>query len=212
MNWNNWEMIWRRQEPPIGATADLAMLRETFETKRRKLARGLFARDLLEAAAGLLVAGVFSDMGWHMKSNGWPIAVAVVLVLGVTGFFVRERLRARRQRLGPDAPLLAKLEAEIAELRHQRRLLWNVWPWYLGPIVAAWTIVGVTAVAAAFAQTNVVGREMLKHPLVLGFLGGYVLLCLGLFWGVWKLNRRAVRTQIDPRLEELEKLQRDLLA
>jgi len=209
MNWNDWEMIWRRQEPPVGAAADLAMLKETFEPKRRKLARGLFARDILEAAAGVLVAVVFAYMGWHMKRIGWPMAVAVALVLGVAGFFVRERVRARRRRLGADAPLLAKLDAEIAELRHQRRLLWNIWPWYLGPIVAAWAIVGDTA----FANMDAIGREMtLHHPLGLGFTAGYVVLCGALFWGVWKVNRRAVRTHLDPRIEELEKLRRDLTA
>ena len=205
MNWNDWELIWRRQEKPAGVTVDVAMLRQTFEAKRRKLARSLFVRDIAEAAAGVFVAGALVYMRWHMKSAGLPIVIAVALVLGVTGFFVRERIRTRRQRLGPDAPLLAKLDADIAELRHQRRLLWNVWPWYLGPLAIAWAIVVVTAIA----NTDAIGREM--HPLVIGFIVGYFVLCLLLFWAVWAVNRRAVRTQLDPRLDELAKLRRQLL-
>jgi hypothetical protein len=207
MNWNDWEMIWRRQEAPVGAAADVTLLKQTFEAKRRKLARRLFVRDVLEAAAGVLVAGALVYLRWHMKYAGWPIVIALALVLGVTGFFVRERIRTRRQRLGADAPLLAKLDADVAELQHQRRLLWNVWPWYLGPLAIAWAIVGATALA----NTDAVGREMLKHPLVLGFTGGYFVLCLVLFWVVWAVNRRVVRTHLDPRLEELEKLRRELL-
>ena len=37
MNWNDYEAVWKRQELPVGADADLATLRETFETKRRKM-------------------------------------------------------------------------------------------------------------------------------------------------------------------------------
>lgn len=32
------------------------------------------------------------------------------------------------------------------------------------------------------------------------------------FWGAWFINRRAVRKLIEPRLEELEKLHRSLIA
>lgn len=207
MNWHDWQMLWQRQEEPVGATADVALLKQAFEDKRRKLARSLFVRDIAEAAAGVFVSVVLAYMGWHLKKIGWPIAIAEVSVLGVTGFFVRERIRTRRQRLGADAPLLTKLDADIAELRHQRRLLWNVWPWYLGPLAIAWAIVVVTA----FANTDAIGREMLKDPLVLGFTGGYVVLCIVLAWVVWKVNRRAVRTHLDPRLEELDKLRREIL-
>ena len=35
----------------------------------------------------------------------------------------------------------AKLEADLAELRHQRRLLLNVWAWYLAPCLGAIIIV-----------------------------------------------------------------------
>ena len=38
MNWNDYEAVWKRQALPVGADADLATLRETFETKRRKMA------------------------------------------------------------------------------------------------------------------------------------------------------------------------------
>jgi hypothetical protein len=40
-----------------------------------------------------------------------------------------------------------------------------------------------------------------------------MLLLLALtYWSVWALNRRAVRSQIDPRLEELEELYQSLIS
>lgn len=202
MNWSDYEAIWKRQELPVGAGADLATLQRSFETKRRKLARGLFRRDVVEAVAGVLVAGVFAYTGWQMGRAGWPIALAVALMLGLTGFFIRERVRSRSHRLGVDAPLLAKLEAEIAELRHQRRLLLHVRRWYLAPCIAAAAIVACTALVHA------------PIPLAPKLLAGTImLLLLALtYWSVWALNRRAVRRQIDPRLEELETLHQSLVS
>ncbi|MES2694970.1 MAG: hypothetical protein V4773_15975, partial [Verrucomicrobiota bacterium] len=137
MNWNDWEAVWRRQAPPLGASAELSHLRETFEARHRKLRCTLAARDWLEASAGLFGSGAMGLIWWQQGRAGWPIAFSILLCLGVTAVFIRERFRARRQRLAPDTPLLAKLEADLAELRHQRRLLAGLWTWYLGPIAAA---------------------------------------------------------------------------
>jgi hypothetical protein len=206
MNWNDYEAIWKRQELPVGHGADLAVLKETFETKRRKLAATLFARDILEASAGLAVAIAFAFFWWKQGRAGWPIALAIACILWVTGFFITERLRARRNRLGADAPLLAKLEAEIAELRHQQRLLLNVAGWYLAPCLAAILVVLATTVI------NAPAGALAGHLLIVGgFFGAYLILVGFLFWLIWFVNRRAVRKQIEPRLEELEKLHQSLL-
>lgn len=123
MNLHDFEAIWKRQELPRGAEADLAALRATFAAKNRKLAATLLVRDLAEASAGLLVAAVMGFVGWKLGPTAWPVAVAVALVLGVTGFFLWERVRAHRRKLGAEAAILAKLDADIAELGHQRQLL-----------------------------------------------------------------------------------------
>jgi uncharacterized membrane protein len=200
MNWNDYEAVWKRQELPVGANADLANLRETFETKRRKMAATLFLRDILEASAGVAVSIALAFTWWQQKTAGWPIALAIILTLGVTGVFIKERIRTRRNRLRPDASLLAKLEADITELSHQRRLLLNVWKWYLAPLAAA--------IAIVVATISYNRAPWQRDPV---FLGCYGLFCALLFWGVWALNRQAVRKQIDPRLAELEKLRRDIL-
>jgi hypothetical protein len=202
MNWSDLKNVWAGQSLLSGPHADIAALRDGFEARRRRLARMLFWRDVREAAAGLFVAGVFAYNGWLMGKQGWPIGFAVVLMLGLTGFFVRERVRAHRQRPGADVPLLAKIEAELAELRHQRRLLLNVGKWYLTPCIAAAAVVACTALVHA--------PIALSAKLLAGVI---MLLILALTcWGVWALNRWAVRKCLDPRLEELEKLHQALIA
>jgi hypothetical protein len=203
MNWNDYEAVWKRQELPVGPDADLAALKETFETKRRKLAATLLIRDWTEISACVVVVAFYAWFWRSIGPSGWPMAIAMLLILGVAGVFLRERRRTRRKRVGADAPLLAKIEADLGELHHQRQLLLNVWAWYLAPCAGAVLIqVGVMIRRAK-------PWEATREPLVLLGLG----LCLALFlWFAWAINGRAVRKQIEPRLDELEKLRRDILS
>ena len=144
MKWSDYEAIWKRQRLPVGASADLGGLMETFESKRRKMAATLLARDILEGGTGLL-GSVGSGFAWcQLGKSGWPIAFALILILSVVGVFVRERVIAHRNRMGPNAPLLSKVDADIAVLRQQRRLVLRLWQWYLGPTAASVVIVSLT--------------------------------------------------------------------
>lgn len=210
MNFNDYEAAWKRQELPLGEQADPGHLRATFESKRRKLAGSLLVRDVMEATAGLLVAGVLGKIWWHIGSPGWPLAWAIGLILGVSGFFARERFRARRLRLGTDASLVVKIDADLAELRHQRRLLLNLGSWYLAPIAAAMAIVVVTI--ARLLPPDFL-KALRNAPSAMALIALYFVVIVPLcFWGAWALNRRVVRKGIEPRLAELEKLRADLLS
>ncbi len=213
MNWNDYETAWKCQELPVAAPADLTGLKDTFESKRRKMAATLFARDLIEGSAGLFVSGVYARMWWLIGKDAWPLALAIALMLGVSVFFIRERIRTHCNRLGPQTPLLAKLTADITELHHQRNLLLNLWKWYLGPITGAMGIFVLTMLRIAVLRIRSETLAMLwRHPLVWGLLLFTLIAATALIWFVWKLNRRAVQKQIEPRLVELEKLRADLLS
>ncbi len=201
MNWNDYEAVWKRQELPRGADADAAALRAAFETQHRKQAATLLVRDFSEAGAGVVVAMVLGAFWLKLGRASWPLGLAILLALGVSAVFIRERLRIRKTRLGEDASLLAKVASDLVELRRQRRLLGAIWLWYLGPILAAILIVHFTVVARAPAwsiQRDPVFNAgfIVFHALVVGF--------------AWWLNWRAGRRQLEPRIAELEKLQRDL--
>jgi len=212
MNWSDYEAVWKRQELPVGVTSDMATLQNTFETKRRKLATALVVRDWAEASAGILVSLVYARIWWAIGREAWPLAIAILLILGVTAFFVKERLRTHRNRVGAHAPLLAKLSADIAELRHQRRLLLTLWWWYLGPIALAVALFAITVLRVAVIQLP---RELLATLLQQPFVWALLIITVvgigSLFWFGWVINRHTVRKRIEPRLDELERLQRALL-
>ncbi len=203
MNWSDYEMVWKRQKPPVGAAADVKDLRDTFETKRRKMTAVIRVRDYAEATAAGIVVVAFCFMWWQQGRAGWPIGLAILLTLRVGAVFVRERFRVRRSRLSAEATLLAKIEADLAELQHQRQLIGKLWRWYLGPVLAAMIIVGATI-------THSRPPWDISHDPI--FVTGFWLFNAAAFWFAWKINQQALRKQIDPRIAELEKLRRDLLA
>ncbi|HEY5078483.1 MAG TPA: hypothetical protein VII43_01495 [Opitutaceae bacterium] len=202
MNWSDYEAVWRRQEPPVGADADLSALRPTFESKRRKLHGAILVRDYAEAGAGLFVSAAYAFFWWQIGKSGWPMAIGIVLILGVSGFFLRERLRVRRVRLGADASLLTKVDFDIAELRHQCRLIRTLWAWYLGPCAAA------IAIQVGVIYRRTAPWDPLRDPWVLlGFAAFFAII----LWIASAMNQNALKKRLLPRLEELEKLRRDLL-
>lgn len=203
MNWNDYEAVWKRQDLPVGASADLTTLKSSFETKRRKLNAALLVRDYTEATAGILGSIAFGLIWWQQGRDGWPIGLAILLMLGVSAVFVRERFRARRSRLTPDASLLDKLSANLAELRRLRHLTLTLWWWYLGPILVAMIIVGRTI------THNRPPWDISRDPV---FVTGYWIINAFFFWFAWAINHRALRKRIDPRIAELEKLRAAILA
>jgi hypothetical protein len=203
MNWNDYEAVWKRQELPVGANADVGALKATFEAKHRKMAAVLSASDMLEAGAGVLGCVAYGFIWRQVGRAGWPIAISIALILAVIAIFIRERFIARRNRLGSEATLLAKIEADIAVLRRRRKLTMGMWTWYLGPTALSVVILSLTL---SFSRPE---GDIERDALFLGGFGAFFALLL---WFAWEINRRAVRKRLDPRIEELEKLRREILA
>lgn len=199
MNWNELEKVWRTVPAPAGAPAIDAA---NFPARQRQLARALARRDWLEAGTGFLVAAAFAGFLGGLGVSDWRGWVAVGLVLAVSGFFLRERRRARRLRPAPEAPLLVQLDGEIAELRHQRRLLRNVAWWYLTPLAVSTLLFAWALLAHVAERTGHFDTTFLLK------FGGVV---AGLDVAIWWLNRRAVATEIEPRLQACEAARADLV-
>jgi cytochrome bd-type quinol oxidase subunit 2 len=203
MKFSDYEAAWKRQPLPRGADADLRELNQTFETTRRKMAATLLLRDWAELLACGIVVVAYVAFWRQAGPDGWPMGIAILMIVSVAGMFIRERLRSRCNRLGADAPLLAKIAADLNELRHQRRLLLRVWLWYIAPCAVA-ILIHVTVIMRRAPQ-----RDLVRHPVSLLAIA---LVIGALCWFVWIINRRAVQRHIEPRIAELEKLQRDQLS
>ena len=184
MNWSDYESVWKRQELPTGAAADVAHIRATIEIKRQKFRGTLLVRDMTE---GLL------------------------LILGVSLVFVRDFLRRRRLRIGPEAALLTKLDAEIAELQHQRRFLSHIGLWYFLPYLAALPLIYIPIflhLGVRLPSDLLITLLTTPRSAVFIYLIVAIVVCALVL--VWRDARDAGKKRINPRIEELERMRRDL--
>ena len=201
MNWNDLEVMWRRQPVPERTDADLSELRATFEAKRRKTKLIVQLRNGSEAGAGMVVIIFIGRQIWKLGSVAWPLYISLAFILGITARFALDYWRAYRIRLGPEATVLAKIDAEIAELRHQRRFLAHWETWYLLPclgilVTGFWGI--SRAKRDAFAADFV--RMLFTTPATLTFIiamVGFIAFALVL---AARSVRRTISKNITPRI------------
>src|SRR5208282_2126681 len=99
----------------------------------------------------------------------------------VTVFFCRERFRIHRGRLGPEAPIAARIEWQLVELRRQRLLLYNITSWYLAPLGASWALVVISAlrVGGRHAPPGYL-MDLMRNPFTAAFIVGYFVIIVPL--------------------------------
>jgi hypothetical protein len=203
MKWNELTSIWHRQEARDLRTLDLRAIEEALESKRRKLARNLFWRDVGEGSAGLFGAALVGVVWWHSRKVGWPFGLAMGFLLVPVAAFARERLKARRNGLSAGAPLIAKLESDIGVITHQRNLFGSMKSWYIAPVFIAEVIVTVTW------PLNTSEWDPVRSPLIQGC---FIIFFAGTTWFAWWGICRDVRRRLDPHLDQLRKLHDYLLS
>jgi len=212
MNWNEWEMLWRRQQNPVGAGADLVLLKQTFEEQRRKLRRTILIRNVSEGATGLVLSAFLAFMGAHAGVGGWRMWTGLALLFGVSLVFVFDFVHAHRSRLPGDAPILCKIDAEIAELRRQRRLLARIGLWYFAPMAVSFVLIASAWVARINREIPPgMLHDAFKTPtIIIWFVSTLAITGAATAW-VWRQQVKSIRTRVNPRLDELKKLREDLI-
>jgi hypothetical protein len=196
MNWADCENAWKRQGVQPAGAAELAALEAGFESERRKMARARFVRRVVEGSMGPIVCLGLGAAWWITGRGGLATLAAVLLILGGFAAVWFADSRCRRSAPGPEAPLLVKVEADIADLQRQRRRLLTMRTWHFGPVYAALLLVPFVLALKSGAQ----------------FAVAFAIYYAAMTLLSWAHNRLEVRRRLDPRLDDLEKLHDGLAA
>ncbi len=204
MNFEDLQRAWQHDAASSSRPVDAALLAEVRKGSRA-FARSIFWRDVREVAASVFVAAVFAKVALDAEAEGasaWPAWVAAILPLGVALFFLIDRLLMHRRARPRGETVAAELERAAQAVRHQIRLLRKVLWWYILPLAMCSVMLGLQLLLYAPASFPIWARwaaaVLILVPTVL------------FDWWVWRLNQKAVRQQLQPRLTELEQ-QRDAL-
>jgi len=197
MKWIDCEAAWKRQPVAKAGAAEVEALERSFESKRRQMSQARFVRAVIEGSMAPLVCLAIGVAWWIRGRGGWPTLFAVALILigsGAAWFLCR---RARRPGPSADAPLLAKVRADIDELQRERGRLLTLRSSAYGPVIAVVLLIPFILYIASDRRADSFAVAFSLYYSVTLVAG-------------WLLNRREVRARIDPRLDELEKLRQAL--
>jgi len=163
-----------------------------------RLWRKIRLRDWMETLVAIPMMLILGIVAWPLWIAGFALSALSAALLAAAGPLVALRL-GRARRLFPaqesDLPLLAFLRRARGALVHQRRMLASVLWWYIGPLLLG-----------AFGLFFGI-RGLHWHSLA------YLVVVLLVGFGVERLNRFAVRNQIEPAItaldEQIRRLEED---
>jgi hypothetical protein len=195
MNPDELKAAWKAQPALRPLTIDPELLLQEVQRSQKLFSTMLFWRDRREIGGGIVMVPVLLFIGWVIKLP-WTFYLMVPAVLWVAGFMWVDR---RRHNPGPPEqgePLKRCLDRSLAQIEHQIWLLRNVFWWYLLPP-------GV-AIAALLGQFAWIMRSA----------GWWTVLIFSVFTAfeavvftcIYRLNQQCVRSELEPRRQELQAL------
>jgi hypothetical protein len=186
MNFDDLQKTWSQQGsmPRLSVHADalLPMVRRS----QSDFAATIFWRDFREVGVALVL--VIIHLRSYLRNHDWIEVLLALACFGVGTFMLVDRLRQRRKTPAMSAPLKACIEQSLHQVRHQVWLLRNVLWWYILPIALP--------VFLSIYLSSSDGTVMARRMGICGLLT----------YGIYLLNRYAVKKSLEPRQRELESL------
>jgi hypothetical protein len=189
------KQAWQTPAAHPQITIDADLVAQEVQRNQRAFTAMLLGRDLREVLVGALLIPVWFYLGVALRLP-WTWYLVVPALIWLSGYMLVDLLRQKRYRPPAGASLRQRVASSLAQVQHQIHLLRSVHWWGLAPFAAsvlpflihvAWTDRGggwwALAAFALFATTIAA-----------------VLVALYL------LNQRAVRTELEPRRQELQSL------
>ena len=196
MSGDSFQQAWQSQSR---LTIDAEMLLKEVQRNQRQFTATIFWRDVREVGVALLLIAVWIYTGVR-NSSPWTWYLAIPGLIWIAAFLLASRVRQRRRPPASGQPLRQGLESSLAEVEHQIWLLRNVFWWYLLPIALP--------ALAFFGQSA--WKERAGGWWTALALGGAAAVAGIILAGVYWLNQKAVRAELEPRRQELEALLRSL--
>jgi hypothetical protein len=188
-------------------SGDAEFLLNEVQRNEQSLNAMTFWRDFREIGIALLLVPAWLYLGIMFQpawSPPWTWYLTVPVLVWIAGFMLVYRMRHKQKPNKPDELLLHCVERSVTEVEDQIWLLRNIFWWYLLPP-------GIS-IMAFFVHLNWTWRDRLVARLlskdwldVLDALGHAVpfVAVIAVYYFIYWLNQYAVRTQLEPRRQEL---------
>lgn len=195
MSFDKYQQAWKAESSQVHVTFNTELLSKEVRQSQASFQSVIFWRDVREIGTSLVLVPIWLVLGIGM-SLPWTWYLTVPAMLWIAGFMLWDRKRHPQVLSAPGEPLLLRANESLAQVEHQIWLLRNVFWWYLlPPSISIMTFF----IHVAWTSTD----SWWGFVIFAGFLGLFLFFLYG--W-VFRLNQRAVRDQLEPRRNDLQKL------
>jgi len=193
MNFDDFQKSWQSQDAVKKISINVDVLLNEVRRNQQQFRRTIFWRDVREVGVAALLVPAFLYGGWKTH---WTLYLSAFSCFVVGASMVLDRWRQKKKTPDLHGSLKDCAATSLAEVSHQIWLLKNILWWYLLPL-------GVPILLFFFWITlGAPGPVTAKILALLPLAGFLVLLYAWIYW----LNQRAVKKELEPRRQELEKL------
>jgi hypothetical protein len=181
--------IWQSSPNQEQAKFEKSRLMIEVQSTLDRLHQKIRYRDLMEQLAVVLGSPVFAYYAYSIPFVLTKIASVLIILWGIY-VIIRLKKAKKHKPVALTETYLEYLHQTREYLRVQKQLIDSVLYWYILP-------------AALLMFLFILGPGLVgRLPKVLKLTGGIVALSVAIYW----LNKRAVKKQLDPRLEKINKL------
>lgn len=195
---DKYQQAWQKHSSQTRVTIDADSLLKEVQRSEGYFRSTIFWRDFREVGVALAMLPLWFYLG-VTYSLPWTWYLTVLALIWVIGFILVDR-RRHKENPNPSAqPLKMSATESLNQLEHQIWLLRNVAWWYLLPFTISILAFFVHNAWLAWIPSD-------SWLDTLGQAGVFLFLCvvvLGVYGFVYWVNQYAVRTQLEPRRQEL---------
>jgi hypothetical protein len=195
MNPDDLKQAWQSSAAHPRITIDAELVAQEVRRNQGAFTATLIGRDLREVVVGALLIPVWLYLGVTLRLP-WTWYLVVPAIVWLSGYMLFDLLKQRQYQAETGATLRQRIESSLAQVQHQISLLRSVHWWGLVPFAAA---VLPFLIHVAWIDRGG-GWWALAAFALLSTIIAAVLVALYL------LNQRAVRTELEPRRQELQAL------
>jgi CubicO group peptidase (beta-lactamase class C family) len=189
---DKYQQAWQKHSTQTRVTVDADLLLKEVQSSQRSFRAMIYWRDFREVGIAILMVPLWFYLG-ITASLPWTWWLTVPAIVWVAGFILVDRIRHKQKQSDVGEPLLKSAKESLNQVEHQIWLLRNVVWWYLLPFTIP--------ILAFFAHVSwLKSKDWLECILSFGIPSVFV---LALYAFVYWLNQYAVRTQLEPRRQEL---------
>lgn len=197
MTFDDLQKNWQQQQSGFQLSIDSGLLLKEVQRNKKSFDSAIFWRDVREIGVSIPLFMLF--LYWGLKDNELAMFLIALGVLFIAVFMTVDRITQKRKQPRRNETLVGCLESSLAGVEHQIWLLKNVLWWYLLP-----PGIGIAALSLGLVVSTIrdFGSDLISIIICTIIIAFFILVFVGVYW----LNQRALRKDLQPRKEELNEL------